>query len=161
MAARRVGHLLQRQRPVEHEPARPDAASVAAVHFIEQARVLGGVEYDPLFTIDCPADDIAGLSCWPSEPKYELLENGDALRGFNLEFKWSGWPGVGLATIRAGVDYDLLVLGISRASPRNLACVKQVADQPLDGTRPPLSDAPANHMATSEACGDRGRWLAS
>lgn len=96
------------------------AGSVAAVHFTEQARVIGGAEYDPLFKLDCPADGVQSLDCWPSEPKYELLENGDALRGYNLESKWSGWPGVGPATIRAGDDYDLLVLGISLDEVREI-----------------------------------------
>ncbi len=73
----------------------PDAKSLAAVHFTKQANVLGGGEYDPLFKLDCPANGIESLMCWPDEPKYELLENGGALRGYDLESKWSGWPGVG------------------------------------------------------------------
>jgi uncharacterized protein with NAD-binding domain and iron-sulfur cluster len=91
----------------------PGAGSVAAVHFTQQAKVKGGLEYDPLFKLDCPANGIQSLMCWPSEPKYELLENGDALKGYNLESKWSGWPGVGEKVIRAGDDYDVIVLGIS------------------------------------------------
>ena len=98
------------------------AKQVVAVHMTEQAKVAGGIEYDPLFKLDCgPVDGIATLDCWPNEPKYELLDNGDALRGVNLESRWSGWPGVGPATIRAGDDYDLLVLGVSLESAK-LAC---------------------------------------
>jgi uncharacterized protein with NAD-binding domain and iron-sulfur cluster len=96
------------------------AKQVVAVHLTEQAHVKGGGEYDPLFTVDCPLDGIPSLAAWPSEPKYELLENGDALRGYNLESHWSGWPGVGSATLRAGTDYDLLVLAVSLDSVREL-----------------------------------------
>ncbi len=98
-----------------------DAKEVVAVHMTEQAKVIGDVEYDPLFKLDLPdVDGISSLECWPNEPKYELLQNGDALRAFNLESQWSGWPGVGPATIRAGDDYDLLVLGVSLESAKEV-----------------------------------------
>ena len=100
-----------------HEATRveltPDASAVDAVHFKRQAWVKGGREYEPLFDLECPRDGISSLACWPSEPKYELLEDGDALRGYNLESKWSGWPGVGNVTLRAGEHFDVLVMGIS------------------------------------------------
>jgi uncharacterized protein with NAD-binding domain and iron-sulfur cluster len=98
-----------------------DAKQVVAVHMTEQAKVIGDVEYDPLFKLDLPTvDGISSLQCWPNEPKYELLQDGDALRAFNLESRWSGWPGVGPATIRAGDDYDLLVLGVSLESAKEV-----------------------------------------
>ena len=90
-----------------------DGTAVDAVHCTLQARVKPGVEYDPLFELECPRDGIQTLACWPDTPKYELLQDGDALKGYDLESKWSGWPGVGPVVLRAGEDYDVLVLGIS------------------------------------------------
>jgi uncharacterized protein with NAD-binding domain and iron-sulfur cluster len=66
----------------------------------------------------CPLVEVRGLPCWPSEPRYELLVEGDQLRGdgVNLESAWTPWPGVGKRTLRRGQDFDVVVLGISVAA---------------------------------------------
>lgn len=96
------------------------AGAVAAVHFDVQATVKGGAEYRPTFTLDFPGQDPEQLECWPSAPFYEQLDQGEQLRGFNLENKCSGWTPVGRLTLRAAQDYDLLVLGASLAEVREL-----------------------------------------
>ena len=98
----------------------PDARSVSAVHFDVQATVKGGADYRPTFTLSFPGQDPDRLECWPSEPFYDQLDQGEQLRGVNLESKWSGWQPVGTLTQRAGEDFDLLVLGASLAEVTEL-----------------------------------------
>jgi hypothetical protein len=74
-----------------------------------QATLAPGVaEYDPLIPVK-------GLPCWPSEPKFELLAEGERLKasGENLENWWNRWPNVATRVLKRGVDFDLVVLGIS------------------------------------------------
>lgn len=63
--------------------------------------------YDPLITVK-------GIPSWPSYPFYDQLVEGDELRdrGINLESNWADWDGVGEFTLRRGVDFDEVVLGI-------------------------------------------------
>ena len=96
------------------------ARSVAAVHLTQQAQTLDGAEYEPLFELAFPGTGLHPLECWPDTPKYELLRDGDALKGYDLESRHGGWPAVGPVTLRAGADYDLLVLGVSLESAREV-----------------------------------------
>jgi uncharacterized protein with NAD-binding domain and iron-sulfur cluster len=85
----------------------PDGKSVAAVELGRQVTVKGG-DYHPLY-------DVEGLPCWPSEPRYEAIEEGEALRasGENLESWWTSWPDAGRVRLEAGRDFDTVILGIS------------------------------------------------
>ncbi|MDI1442608.1 NAD(P)-binding protein [Polyangium sp. 6x1] len=68
--------------------------------------------YDPLFPTK-------GLLSWPSEPLYEQIVDGDALRAgwttlnSNLESFWSTWKPVEKRVLQKGEDFDLVLLGIS------------------------------------------------
>lgn len=64
--------------------------------------------YDPLVTIK-------GLPCWPAEPLYDQLVQGEELKAekIDLESYWTPWHDVGSEILVAGEDYDLIVLGIS------------------------------------------------
>lgn len=86
-----------------------DGRHVETIAINRQATLRAGDEYRPLYT----APD--GLPCWPSEPLYEQLAEGDELRsrGIDLESYWSGWPGEDLPPLRRGSDFDVAVLGIS------------------------------------------------
>lgn len=89
--------------------------------------------YDPMI-------DIKGLPCWPSEPRYEQLAEGDELRErrVDLEGYAGDWPDVAELELRAGRDFDAAVLGISigalpyiardliAASPRWRESVEQI-----------------------------------
>jgi uncharacterized protein with NAD-binding domain and iron-sulfur cluster len=85
----------------------PDQKRVAAIVMGRQAYAKG-TEYDPLYDVD-------GLPCWPSVPRYEAIESGDALRasGENLESWWNAWPDVEARRLEEGRDFDAVVLGIS------------------------------------------------
>ena len=90
------------------EPESPNQKPyVRSLEFDVQAHVQGGTEYEPLIDID-------GLPCWPSDPLWGQLENGEALRAENHQFE-SGWDRrrVSTKTLRVGDDFDLVVLGLS------------------------------------------------
>jgi uncharacterized protein with NAD-binding domain and iron-sulfur cluster len=85
----------------------PDGARIEAVEMSRQVRVKGAT-YAPL-------RDVGGLPCWPSEPLYEALEDGESLRasGQNLESWWTTWPIAERLQLKAGRDFDTVLLGIS------------------------------------------------
>jgi uncharacterized protein with NAD-binding domain and iron-sulfur cluster len=87
-----------------------DGRAVETIDVTVQATPKGG-EYHPLV-------DVKGLPCWPSEPLYEQLVEGEELRGngIDLESAWTSWPGVGKRQLRRGQDFDVVVLGISVAA---------------------------------------------
>lgn len=79
---------------------------IEAVEIDRQATPRGG-DYDPFVRV-------RGLDCWPSEPVWDRLEEGRELqdRKVNLESAWKDWPAVEKVTLRRGVDFDEVVLGI-------------------------------------------------
>ncbi len=65
--------------------------------------------YNPLFTVK-------GIPCWPTEPFFDQLVEGDAIQQCvnpNLESWWTDWKPVGQKQLQRGVDFDLVVLGTS------------------------------------------------
>ncbi len=86
-----------------------DKKNVEAIEIGVQVTLKPGLnEYSPLY-------DVKGLPCWPSDPLYEQLVQGDALQAqnINLESYWSPWKDVQEKTLRRGVDFDIVVQGIS------------------------------------------------
>lgn len=66
-------------------------------------------EYDPLFL------GVDGVPCWPTEPFWEKLIEGEAIQKCqnpDLESWWTDWKGAP-ATLKRGADFDTVVLGIS------------------------------------------------
>ncbi len=109
--------ILVRQRGVRIELFRrvasvrptPDGAGVDSVELIHQVQTLG--DYEPLY-------DVGGLPCWPSEPDWKQIENGEATRARLLEQRLtleSAWchEEVGRETLQRGKDFDVVVLGLS------------------------------------------------
>ena len=85
-----------------------DAAdrTITQVRMTRQADLKNG-EYQPLVRVK-------GLDCWPSEPDYAQLRQGEELRRreVDLESSWSDWPGAGELTLQRGRDFDQVILGI-------------------------------------------------
>ncbi|HEY9854412.1 MAG TPA: NAD(P)-binding protein [Stenomitos sp.] len=81
--------------------------SVETLRVAEQVRMKHG-EYEPLF-------DVNGLPCWPSEPFYDQIVEGEELRrlGINLESAWSPWQDARHFELKRGVDFDHVLLGAS------------------------------------------------
>ncbi len=65
-------------------------------------------EYNPLI-------NIKGIDCWPSEPFFEQLQEGEQLKeqNINLESAWSPWQDVKEETLKLGEGFDIVILGIS------------------------------------------------
>jgi uncharacterized protein with NAD-binding domain and iron-sulfur cluster len=87
-----------------------DGRRVDRIELGRQATVLGRV-YEPLI-------DVKGLPCWPPAPRYEQLEEGEALRAHGHRFASlrDDWPDRERLTLREGEDFDRIILGISHGS---------------------------------------------
>jgi uncharacterized protein with NAD-binding domain and iron-sulfur cluster len=82
-----------------------DGESVASVEIQPQARVKRG-RYDPIVTV-------GGLRCWPSEPRWRELEDGEQLQARGVNFEQELNPlGLKSLVLQAGEDFDEVVLGI-------------------------------------------------
>ncbi|MBX3618771.1 MAG: NAD(P)-binding protein [Rhizobacter sp.] len=113
----------------------PEAGSnqVAQIRITRQAALAPHeTDYHPLVPVK-------GLACWPSQPKYELLDAAQAAllqQGkVNLESNWSNWPELyqqtfgqplPTLTLQRGVDFDEVVFGIA-ADSLSLLCPQLVA----------------------------------
>ncbi|MCA9670087.1 MAG: NAD(P)-binding protein [Myxococcales bacterium] len=105
---RRRGVRFEFFHEVQRLELSDDGQNVERVVMREQMHVREGARYKPLV-------DVKRLPCWPSEPRYEQLERGAALRdsGENLENWWGRWEPAGERTLERGRDFDAVVLGIS------------------------------------------------
>ena len=86
-----------------------DGTAIDRIAMTVQATLRNAADgYDPLVTV-------GGVPCWPNRPRSEQLVEGDRLAGHNLESAWDSWPGAA-KVLRRGVDFDLVVFGISLGS---------------------------------------------
>lgn len=60
-----------------------------------------------------PLFDVNGLPCWPAEPFWEQLVNGEQLQKDGVDFESYFAPGGTPRTLRLGHEFDKVVLGIS------------------------------------------------
>lgn len=82
-----------------------DGKRVETVHYEEQARTIDDKPYEPTYLFK-------EIHCWPAEPLYDQLVDGDNLRGIDLESYWNGYEGE-KKSLRAGHEFDEVVLAIS------------------------------------------------
>jgi uncharacterized protein with NAD-binding domain and iron-sulfur cluster len=100
-------HRLARVRLGEPDPAAPgERPFVAALDFDVQAELAAGGEYHPLVDVD-------GLPCWPAQPDWDQLVDGERLarEGRAFESPWEARV-AGARTLRVTDDFDLVVLGL-------------------------------------------------
>ena len=94
-----------------------DKKSIEKIRINLQATVKDNKEYEPLI-------EVKRLNCWPNEPLYNQLEQGEELKRLTeedpynnpLESFWSTWKPVNEITLKAEDDFDIVVLGISIAA---------------------------------------------
>ena len=106
---RRRGVKFEFFHQVEKLSLSADRRSIDAVRIARQASLAPGVaEYRPF-------RNVRGLDCWPAEPHWEQLAQGEELRTrrIDLESRWNGWAPVEKRELRRGAEFDLVVLGIS------------------------------------------------
>eukprot|EP01122_Echinamoeba_exundans_P010647 TRINITY_DN4027_c0_g1_i3.p1 TRINITY_DN4027_c0_g1~~TRINITY_DN4027_c0_g1_i3.p1 ORF type:complete len:816 (+),score=82.62 TRINITY_DN4027_c0_g1_i3:2148-4595(+) len=81
------------------------------------------------------------MEAWPSQPLWEQLHNGDALRQYNFESYWSsGYPTERLV-LKRGIDFDVAISAIS------VGPLKYVAE-PLMQASPAFNDMVLNAATT-------------
>jgi uncharacterized protein with NAD-binding domain and iron-sulfur cluster len=76
---------------------------------------------------------VKDLPCWPSEPLYDQLEQGEALRasGENLEDWWTAWSDPAPPRVlEDGKDFDRVILGAS------VAIFPYIAKELMDASPP-------------------------
>lgn len=86
----------------------PDRSKIETVELVQQVQTREGKPYEPLIAI-------GGEACWPSEPLFEQLREGEELaaRGVDFEADCSGRETGKTVTLQAGTHFDALILGIS------------------------------------------------
>ena len=103
---RRRGVRFRFFHQVTNLGASRDGRSVATIEVQPQVR-LRKHSYDPIVLVD-------GLRCWPSEPLWDQLDDGERLKRDGINFENVCNPlGLDPITLRAGEDFDEIVLGIS------------------------------------------------
>ena len=87
---------------------------IATIELDEQAE-LAVPTYQPFVRIK-------GLDCWPNEPAWNQLKDGDALRqkGVNFESSWDD-TGARKVTLDFGEHFDLVVLAVPPMVIRSVA----------------------------------------
>jgi uncharacterized protein with NAD-binding domain and iron-sulfur cluster len=103
--------------------AQGETPHVEALEFSVQAEIAGGGEYRPLVDVD-------GLPCWPSQPDWSQLVDGERLRAEGRDFE-SHWDRrrAGAKTLRVTEDFDFVVLGIGLGAVPHV-CGEIVARDP-------------------------------
>jgi uncharacterized protein with NAD-binding domain and iron-sulfur cluster len=82
-----------------------DGRSLDRIEVVPQVELLGD-SYDPLIPVE-------GLSCWPSEPLWEQLRDGEGLASSGVNFELESNPlERPPVTLERGSDFDEVVLGI-------------------------------------------------
>ncbi len=86
-----------------------DGTNIEKLSMVRQAQVKDG-PYQPLV-------DVKGLPCWPSEPIWSQLVDGDALKASGVDFECEKGPPTGTPfTLERGQDFDIVILGASIGS---------------------------------------------
>lgn len=120
-------YLVLRDRGVKFELFRKvtrlelseDRSLVQRVVMDRQVDYVDG-SYDPIFY------SAQGIPCWPSEPFWRQIVDGDAMQaaGVDWESNWNQWSAAGNEVLELGRDFDDVVLGIS------LGAFKRLNDEP-------------------------------
>jgi uncharacterized protein with NAD-binding domain and iron-sulfur cluster len=78
-------------------------------------RVIVGRQATPRSGEYHPLIEVGGLPCWPEQPLYDQLVEGEELarHGARLASFWSDWPHVEQRTLHLGADFHHVLLGIS------------------------------------------------
>ncbi len=100
-------HRLEHLRLADRAGLKPgEHPFVEALEFDVQAVTNDGQEYQPLVDVRC-------LPCWPSQPDYTQLADGDRIKreGWDFESHWERRK-VGTQSLHVGVDFDFVVLGV-------------------------------------------------
>jgi uncharacterized protein with NAD-binding domain and iron-sulfur cluster len=92
-----------------------DRQGIAQVRLHRQADIRPGADYAPTIKV-------GGLTCWPSQPSWDQLVEGERLRaaGADFESRWCAEPPAGEETLTQGADFDHVVLAIAMGAYKPL-----------------------------------------
>ena len=84
----------------------PDDTAIGSIDLVVQAEPTSGL-YEPLVPVQ-------NLPCWPSEPLWQQLTDGETLHQAAIDFEDESEPPTGKPlTLTRGQDFDDIILGIS------------------------------------------------
>ena len=111
-------------RRVDRLELSSDKRLVQRIHLARQADIVSGVDYQPTKVV-------AGLTCWPSEPLWNQIVDGEKMRaaGINFESHWCQWPSAGDEVLERGSDFDVAVLAIAMGAFKPLNPEPGLADE--------------------------------
>lgn len=91
-----------------------DKRSVQSVLVAVQAKSTRD-PYGPTFLVN-------GLKCWPAEPLWNQLVDGEQIKqaAVNFESHWCSWPVAGEETLERGTHFDKVVLALSLGGLKQL-----------------------------------------
>ena len=113
----------------------PDRRYVEEIDVIPQVQ-LKQSDYEPLVTVE-------DLECWPSEPQWDQLVEGEKLRERGVNLEWEANPlDHEPLTLRRGKDFDIAVLGIS------VGALDVICQELIDDTGNPRFGAMIEHSST-------------
>ena len=114
-----------------------DGTSIASIGVVQQADLNDGAPYQPLVTVQ-------GLDCWPSQPDWKQLVDGDRLRqsGINFEYGQDA-PHARTDRLRHGDDFDEVVLAIP------VGALPSICAELIDNERTPQFAAMVTNTATT------------
>ncbi len=103
-----------------------DKKALDTVTISRQINLRVGV-YNPLVLVK-------GLPCWPSEPLYDQIVEGQTLREEHIDLErslgWGPWKDTGgEITLKAGDDFDVVILGIGIGALAPICSELQAASQ--------------------------------
>lgn len=112
---KRRGVVFKFFHKVEKLKLSPNDREIAKICVREQARPTDPAGYDPLVTVK-------GLPCWPSQPKWGDLVDGQAMKQQGVDFEaWCDDTGT-VKTLTLGDDFDEVVLGIPVGALPYICC---------------------------------------
>ncbi|MDX1994043.1 MAG: NAD(P)-binding protein [bacterium] len=107
-----------------------DKTAVGSIELTQQVRLKNG-SYQPLININ-------NLPCWPNQPLYDQIDDDQARRlqdnKINLESYWANWSEGTPLTLRAGNEFDLVLLGIPIGALREICSDFLTEDAPTAAT---------------------------
>jgi uncharacterized protein with NAD-binding domain and iron-sulfur cluster len=107
----------------EADLAEGERPYVEALEFDIQANTRDGADYRPFI-------QVRGLPCWPAEPDFSQLEDGErmALESWDFESHWDRRR-AGVRTLEVAKDFDFVVLGVGLGAVPEV-CSEIVARNP-------------------------------
>jgi uncharacterized protein with NAD-binding domain and iron-sulfur cluster len=83
---------------------------IQSIDISVQALTNGGAPYQPLISVN-------NLLCWPNQPNWDQLQNGDVLKKDGVDFESSFCAvSAGSETLKVDQDFDLVILAIPPAA---------------------------------------------